>query len=260
MPYGAMNRWTYEESVVAFNLYCKIPFNQCSARHPLIQRVAGAMGRSAAALNMKIGNFGRFDPELRKRGIVGLRHGAVLEQQVWDDFSSDWDGMTYQSEQWLQAYLLRDNKGPIYRPGAQPDWEPMGYDLPRLQKQRVNQDFFRAVVLANYNNCCCVTGLGVPELLVASHIVPWSVDQKQRTNPANGLCLNALHDAAFDRGLITFDDSMRLVVSRALEDSCALGEAKAFLLAYKGQRVAKAERFRPQVEFLAYHRTHIFRG
>jgi len=43
----------------------------------------------------------------------------------------------------------------------------------------------------------------IPELLIASHIIPWARDDKNRMNPANGLCLNALHDKAFDKGLIT---------------------------------------------------------
>lgn len=57
-------------------------------------------------------------------------------------------------------------------------------------RTRVNQSFFRAAVLAAYNVRCCVTGLSIPELLTASHIVPWSADVKNRTNPRNGLCLN----------------------------------------------------------------------
>lgn len=116
------------------------------------------------------------------------------------------------------------------------------------------------MVQANYNNCCCITGLGIPELLVASHIVPWAVDQTQRPNPANGLCLNALHDRAFDRSLITLDDNLCLLVSKELEYSPLLGEAKDFILSYTGKCVAHAERFQPHAEFLAYHRQQIFKG
>jgi putative restriction endonuclease len=39
---------------------------------------------------------------------------------------------------------------------------------------RVNQRFFRTVVLAAYENKCCITGLAAPELLVAGHIVGWA--------------------------------------------------------------------------------------
>jgi len=55
------------------------------------------------------------------------------------------------------------------------------------------------------------------KLLVASHILPWGEFPAERLNPQNGLCLSRLHDAAFDNGLITFDDDYRLVVSRDLK-------------------------------------------
>jgi putative restriction endonuclease len=77
---------------------------------------------------------------------------------------------------------------------------------------RVNQQFFRAVVLAAYDGKGCVTGLAVPELLVASHIVSWAEDPKQRMNPRNGLCLNALHDRASDRRLM-FDADLKVRLS-----------------------------------------------
>ena len=49
---------------------------------------------------------------------------------------------------------------------------------------------------------------------MASHIVPWRVDKRNRVNPRNGLLLSALHDKAFDIGLITIDDDMTVRVSR----------------------------------------------
>ncbi len=61
---------------------------------------------------------------------------------------------------------------------------------------RVNQARFRRAILASYNATCCMSGLRVPKLLVASHIVPWSIDTQNRLNPSNGLCLSALHDHA----------------------------------------------------------------
>ena len=69
-------------------------------------------------------------------------------------------------------------------------------------KVRVNQSFFRNTVLASYENKCCITGISIPDFLVASHIIPWSKDEKNRLNPENGLCLNSIHDKAFDKGFI----------------------------------------------------------
>ena len=58
-----------------------------------------------------------------------------------------------------------------------------------MVKQRVNQWFFRRAVLAAYGARCCITGLDVPQLLVAGHIAPWSKDKQNRVNPQNGICL-----------------------------------------------------------------------
>lgn len=39
------------------------------------------------------------------------------------------------------------------------------------------------------------------------------MNEQHRLDPQNGIALNALHDKAFDRGLITFDTELRLVCS-----------------------------------------------
>lgn len=62
--------------------------------------------------------------------------------------------------------------------------------------------FFRRSVLASYNFRCCFTNIAIPDLLIAGHIIPWSIESEHRTNPANSLCLNALHYKAFDKGLM----------------------------------------------------------
>ena len=63
--------WTREELIVAFNLYCKIPFGRIHIRNPLIIELAKAIGRTPSALSWKLANFARLDPALRKRNIAG---------------------------------------------------------------------------------------------------------------------------------------------------------------------------------------------
>ena len=72
-------------------------------------------------------------------------------------------------------------------------------------KVRRGQQFFRQTILNAYGVRCCISGINVPRLLVASHIKPWRDFPKERLDPRNGLCLSSLHDAAFDAGLITLD-------------------------------------------------------
>jgi putative restriction endonuclease len=55
-----------------------------SKSNPTIIKYANIIGRSPSALNMKVGNFGRLDPELKRQGIVVLSHGSKFEDEVWD--------------------------------------------------------------------------------------------------------------------------------------------------------------------------------
>src|SRR4029077_1641370 len=85
-----------------------------------------------------------------------------------------------------------------------------------MARVRRGQQFFRQTVINSYGVCCCISGINVPRLLVASHIKPWRDFPKERLNPRNGLCLSTLHDAAFDAGLITLDEKFRLVLHKRL--------------------------------------------
>jgi putative restriction endonuclease len=53
-------------------------------------------------------------------------------------------------------------------------------------------------------------------LLFASHIIPWAANEKERLNPENGICLSALYDKAFDKGLIGFDQNLQVIFSTEL--------------------------------------------
>ena len=97
----------------------------------------------------------------------------------------------------------------------------------------------------------------MPKLLVASHIVPWRIDRVNRVNPRNGLLLSALHDKAFDIGLITIEDNMTVRVSRKhpVRNDRFFSES---IELYDGQPIHRPEKFRPDKELLAYHREHVF--
>lgn len=99
-----MNAWTREETIIAFNVYCKIPFKNCSKSHPMIIKYAKILGRSPSALNMKVGNIGRLDPDLRTQGIMGLRHGAKMEEEVWNEFYGNMDNLAYESEKLVAQF------------------------------------------------------------------------------------------------------------------------------------------------------------
>jgi putative restriction endonuclease len=245
------NDWTRDQLILAFNLYCKIPFGRIDHRNPEIIVLANAIGRSPSAVSWKLSNFASLDPSLKARRIAGARHGAKADKEIWDEFSGDWDRLVYESER-----LMLQIKG------AAPKEEelfPEGKSIEAIVKVRINQGFFRSAVLATYNMRCCVTGLSFPELLNASHIVPWRIDSKNRTNPRNGLCLNAIHDRAFDCGLLTIttDYSVKLspVIQRATKDDSLV----AFFRVYDRVQINMPSRFKPDPEFLKYHNEEVFR-
>jgi predicted restriction endonuclease len=102
---------------------------------------------------------------------------------------------------------------------------------------RVNQARFRRAILASYNATCCMSSLRVPQLLVASHIVPWSMDTQNRLNPSNGLCLSALHDRAYDQGLITVLPDFTIRVGEALRHTELDPFAQTSLAQCQGQAI-----------------------
>lgn len=124
-------------------------------------------------------------------------------------------------------------------------------------KRRIGQDIFRAMLLKIYDRKCCLTGLDVPEVLRASHIIPWSKDDENRLNPENGLCLSATYDAAFDKHLISFDEDYRLVLSKAIKDEYSSEAFKTYFLDFEGKVIRMPSMFRPSVKFLEKHREQL---
>ncbi len=253
----AGNNWTKEQTIVALNLYCKIPFNRVASTHPEIIKVAKIIDRSTNSLKMKIGNFGSFDPELKKRGIVGLSNTSKLDKEVWMEFNNSWENLAFESEKLIADFSSLSLEQSL---GLDTENFPMGKEREAVIKARVNQSFFRSAILSSYNSKCCVTGLSVPLLLVASHIAPWSVNHNARLNPRNGLCLNSIHDKAFDKGLITITSDYKIMVSKYLQDLSSEAAVNDLFLKYDNQQINLPDRFLPEIEFLDFHYKNIFKN
>lgn len=131
---------------------------------------------------------------------------------------------------------------------------PTGKEVLRETKSRVNQGFFRKLVLSNYETSCCVTGLSIPQVLRASHIVAWAEDEDNRMNPANGLCLSATYDSAFDRHLLSFDEDYRMIFSSELKEYADDNAFKKYFSVFEGSPITRPKRFLPDQNFLEKHR------
>lgn len=247
-------RWTKEEEILAFALYCKTPFGKMHSRNAEIIRLADALDRTPASLAMKLCNFARFDEQLRARGIAGLSNGSHLDEEVWNEFSKNLELLEERSNMALLKLHIPSER-------VKEGFElPPGNTVREEINARKNQSFFRQTILMDYGGACCITGLCIPALLIASHIKPWkdSDPQTERTNPQNGLCLNALHDRAFDRGLITITTDYRVVVSKQIKDFYRVDVVQENFKKYDGAKIELPEKFLPARQFIEFHNEHIF--
>lgn len=254
--------WTRQQLLVAFSLYCKMPFGKMHSRNPEIIEYAGLLGRTPSALAMKLTNIASLDPAITATGRKGLKGASKADRQMWEEMQADWENFVIQSEKAIGEVLTQTpmEKSSILDDQALPEEQRdySGKNRIVTSTTRVGQKFFRKAVLSAYNNKCCITGLSVPQLLVASHIVPWSIDRENRLNPSNGLALSMLHEKAFDSGLITVDCDMKVCVSSKIKISPNDTFFNTTLLNYHGRSILQSEKFQPGKDFLLYHRENIF--
>lgn len=249
----SQNLWTKEQAIIALDLYCKVPFNKATNSNPDILRVASLIGRSVTSVKMKIGNFGNFDPELKKSGIVGLSNISKLDKEVWNEYFNHWDKLAYDAQILISKY---ENKS--IEEVAEIDETikklPEGKEKQVIVKQRINQTFFRNAVLSSYNSQCCISGLSEPRLLEACHIVDWSENEANRTNPSNGLCLNPLLHKAYDNFLISVDADYKVSISdKLLENSKNDSSLLNYFKNLDRKSILLPTRFFPNRDFLESH-------
>ena len=253
-------RWTRDELLIVLNLYHKLRFGQFDQRQPAIIDLASRLGRTPSSVAMKLSNLASLDPALKLRGIEGLKGASNLDRDVWNEFHENpaelvplsqerFDALFVDVESEVTEVIAGTGIRRISRP-------PVGdTEITGLTKQRLGQSYFREIVLNNYDNRCALTGLPVRELLVASHILPWSGHEAERLNVRNGIALNRLHDAAFDQGLISFDDQLRLLLSKRLRDFLPHDALRISFVDYAGRTLQfPADACPPSPAFLAAHR------
>jgi len=183
---GKNTDWTREEHILAFNLYCKIPFGQIHMHNPRVIQLAQLLQRSVGSVSLKLTNFARLDPALQARGDVA------------------------------QASRLRV-KAASRRPC-----------LNHAPGRSMNPPPGRL----RYGGGCA-----------------------RALNPRNGLCLNALHDRAFDRHLMWIEDGYIIRFSRKLTSALSLqpSATASWLTSFDGARLLLPKQFAPDMEFLKRH-------
>lgn len=256
--------WNRNELLLALNLYCSLPFGQYHSHNNEIIWLAAYIDRTPSAVAMKLSNFASFDPSHQARGIKGLQNAGKADWEIWDDFHHNWSRLATESEI-VYSQMITDQATTRERKGntslrADTLVTPERTEGQRLVKVRLGQQFFRRVILISYGYACCVCGIPIPDMLIASHIVPWRDDENLRVSPYNGLCLCALHDKGFDRGYFTLSDDYEVIVSKALRPYLPNAALQDYFERYAGRPISLPDKFIPEPSFLRTHRHNYFRS
>ena len=226
-------------------------------RTPEIIEMADLTGRSVNSIAIRLTNFAACDPYHQNRGVKGMVGGIKQCQPIWDEFFWNKELLIFESENILakKENLTIESK-----------FDEILFDIKDLKgetklrevKTRVNQNVFRQIVVANYSNKCAITGIDLPELLFASHIIPWSKNEEERLNPENGICLSALYDKAFDKGLIAVNENYHILISDKLKKKKEADYYGKYFASIETRLLISPQRYFPKKEFIQYHLDEIF--
>jgi putative restriction endonuclease len=254
----ARDLWTHDEMILVLNLYLKLPFGKMDSRNPDVIHLANIIGRTPNAVALRLVNYASYDPQLKQRGISGMTHGGKKCGEYWNEYTSDRERLLFESEN-----ILAQREGTT----IEKKYEQEIRDIPqgitgetkiREVKTRVNQNVFRQIVLSNYDSRCALTGIDLSELLVASHIIPWSRNEQERLNPENGICLSSLYDKAFDKGLISFTDNKRVIFSTRLKENVGKEYYAKYFEPVENVMLVTPRKYHINPAFLEWHRDCIF--
>ncbi|MFW0737685.1 HNH endonuclease [Flavobacterium sp. T12S277] len=206
---------------------------------------------------MRLGNFASVDPYHQERGVGGLKNGMNQVQPIWDEFYNNQEDLIFLSED----ILAKEENTSIEKKFEDILFDIKdlkGQDIIRAVRTRVNQSVFRQMVLSNYDNKCSITGIDIPELLFASHIIPWSKNEEHRLNPENGICFSVLYDKAFDKGLIGINTNHEIIFSDSIKKKKETEFFNRYFASIENQKINVAQKYSPRKEFLEYHLDTIF--
>jgi len=250
--------WTREELILALNLYLKLPFGKLHSRTPEVIQLANLINRTSSSIAMRLVNFASVDPYHQNRGISGLSGGRKQVEPIWEEFINSKDDLLFESERIL-AEMENNNIETKFATELAGIEHLSGMNKIREVKTRVNQNVFRQIVMANYSGKCAISGIDIPELLVASHIIPWSKNEKERLNPENGIYLSSLYDKAFDIGLIGLNTDYQILISKDLKKNINKEYYAQYFGILKDYQFRLPTKYYPKKEFIEFHLDTIFR-
>lgn len=247
--------WSNEEMILSLALYYKLPFGRLNQRTPEVQELAKLIGRTPSSVALRLGNYAACDPYIVNSGRTGMVAGIARCKPFWDEYANNQEKLFLDAEV-IKSSMLNKTIEEVLQINLN---DFIGKEKETVIKQRINQNSFRAVILANYNEQCAIAGACIPQLLIASHIVPWSADENNRLNPANGICFSPLYDKAFDKGYISVcPDDYTVMLSNELKSYKKFEFYKNYFETIEGKSIILPTKHKPNSLFLTYHIENIF--
>lgn len=247
--------WSDEEMILSLDLYYKLPFGRLNQHTPEVRELAALIGRTPSSVALRLVNYAACDPYIVSSGRRGMVSGIGKCKPFWDHYADNTEELFLQAEN-IRASLLAKPVEEILQLNST---DFIGQEKEAVIKQRINQNAFRAVILANYNEQCAISGICIPQLLIASHIVPWSDDVNNRLNPTNGICLSPLYDKAFDKGYIGIrPDDYTVIISKELKSYKNRDFYQDYFASIEDTPIMLPNKHNPNPAFLIYHIDNIF--
>lgn len=250
--------WTHDQLLATFYLYLQLKPSEIHSASTAVSGFARHLGKPQQAIAAKLRTLTQLDPVLARQPVKASDNVTALDESVWGEFQKNWTATTLTASEAYEAVVGTYQEAAGINQVSAADASYLfqeGLTREALVQVRKNQYVFRKAILSSYDTTCCISGIKNEKLLIASHIVPWSLDTENRLNPSNGLCLSALHDRAYDQGLITVlpDYSIRVAAELTLQkNNSFLAEA---LFRHEGKSIRLPGRFQPKAEFLKAHAT-----
>ena len=246
--------WTRNEMILTLALYFQLPFGRLNHTTPEVRELAKLMNRTENAVALRLVDFAACDPYIINSGRTGMPGGLSVCMPYWNEFVGDKEKLFLEAQR-IKANLLNQSIEETLHITSK---ELEGKEKETIIKQRVNHSAFRSMILYNYEELCAITEISIPDLLVASHIVPWTVNEKERLNPENGICLSALYYEAFDQGFISIDKNNKIILADKLRQYETEEFYAAHFASIKNQPIRLPKEHLPNPLFIEWHRDCVF--
>lgn len=199
--------------------------------------------------------YGCFSEELFAL-LMDTQSRSILKTALLDRYFPETKAEYLQAKQGgyiqnLQSYLLNES--------------PAGYGITVSaadeEEQFIRGGLFKKLVPQVYNHTCCISGMRLVSnhgfsMIDACHIIPFSLTRDDKINNGLALCPN-LH-RAFDRGLISVDEQLRVLVSDTIAENLANTYALRHLQG-KPLTLPFGAKHYPNADNLAWHREQVFK-